>query len=311
MKSMNGIYARGALAAFCLFAAGSLSAADGVTTGLKLDCTATTIPEIKRTLTGEAKIPFLAGSGALTADNNVKVRLAADLSPSSVGASFETVWTPIAFAEIVAGASVGSGWNVSALGANGLRKNERDGLHDNKLTGGPFDGMVWSVRGGAALQGDFAAIRPGAWNHVVFRTYHALQYRALTSADSEESWLYQGDFGENRNGWNYYGNYLLAYRMPLKLNLVGLLFEEDQYLYDAAGGDFWGDDISRWTFSMMGNYSFTDRLSLTLIGQARTMRNFVGDTGDYGFYQDRELDKDDERHIEFYRAVATLSYKLK
>jgi hypothetical protein len=187
MKSMNMMYARGALAAFCLFAMGSLAAAEGVTTGLKLDCTATTIPEIKTTLTGEAKIPFLKGSGALTADNNVKVRLSADLSPASVGASFETVWTPIAFAEIVAGASAGSGWNIPAIGANGLRMNERDGLHDNKLTGGALDGMVWSVRGGAALQGDFAAIRSGAWNHIVFRTYHAFQYRALTTAGPDDS----------------------------------------------------------------------------------------------------------------------------
>jgi hypothetical protein len=311
MKSMNMMYARGALAAFCLFAMGSLAAAEGVTTGLKLDCTATTIPEIKTTLTGEAKIPFLKGSGALTADNNVKVRLSADLSPASVGASFETVWTPIAFAEIVAGASAGSGWNIPAIGANGLRMNERDGLHDNKLTGGALDGMVWSVRGGAALQGDFAAIRSGAWNHIVFRTYHAFQYRALTTAGPDDSWLYQGDFGENRNGWNYYGNYLVAYRMPIKLNLIGFLAEEDQYLYDVSGGDFWGDDVSRWTFSIIGNYLFTDRLSLTLMGQMRTMRNFVGDTGDYGFYQDRELDTDNERHLEFYRVVASLSYKLK
>lgn len=284
-------------------------AESGIKTGAKLECTVTTKGELKTKLTGEAKIPLLVGESALTADNGLKVRLGAELSPVAANGTIETVFSPIGFLELVAGASAGSGWNIPI--ANGLRMNERDGLHGNELTGDALSGLVWSVRGGAALQGDLAAFRPGAWNHLVFRTYHAMLYRALTSADADESWLYESDAGENRNGWNYYGNYLLAYRMPVKLNLVGVLIEEDQYLYDAAGGDFWGDDVSRWTFSLAGNYAFTDRLSLMLLVQARTMRNFTGDTGDYGFYQDRKLDTDDERHIEFYRAVATVGWKLK
>ena len=170
---------------------------------------------------------------------------------------------------------------------------------------------MWSVKGGAALQGDFAAIRDGPWNHVIFRTYHAGMYRALSSASADESWLFEADRGESRNGWNYYGNYLLAYRMPVKLNLVGILVEEDLYLFDTEGREFWGDDVSRWTLSLMGSYAFTERLSLMGLVQARTVRNFVGDTGDYGFYQDRELDADDERRLEFYRVIATLSWKLR
>ena len=284
-------------------------AAEGIATSAKLDTTVTTIPEMKTRLSLEAKVPFLAGDGALTKDNNARFTVGAELTPVSMKGTLDAVWTPIAFVELVGGASVGSGWNV--LGLNGLRMNERSGLHDNELSGGPFLGAVWSVKGGAALQGDFAAIRDGPWNHVIFRTYHAGMYRALSTASADESWLFEADRGESRNGWSYYGNYLLAYRMPVKLNLVGILVEEDLYLFDTEGREFWGDDVSRWTLSLMGSYAFTERLSLMGLVQARTVRNFVGDTGDYGFYQDRELDADDERRLEFYRVIATLSWKLR
>ena len=54
-----------------------------------------------------------------------------------------------------------------------------------------------------------------------------------------------------------------------------------------------------------------DRFSAMLMAQARTVRNFTDATDDYEFYQDRVVDTDDERRIEFYRLVATLTYRLK
>lgn len=283
--------------------------AGGIKTGASVSLTATTRAEVAAKLSGTVKVPFLAGSGPLTSGNNVTIKLNGEFSPVSLNAALETVWTPVAFLEIIGGASAGSGWNIPI--ADGLRFNERKGAHDAELTGGPLNGVVWSVKGGAALQADLAAFKPGEWNHLVFRTYHAFLYGALTSADSDDSWLFRGDFGENRNGWNYYGNYLLGYRMPIKLRMIGLLAEEDLYLYDAEGGDSWGDDLSRWTFGLFADYAVSDRLSATLIVQARTMRNFTDETEDYDFYQDRVVDSDDERRLEFYRVVATVTYRLK
>ena len=313
MKTKNT--RRSALLCLAFFGAGlsglycESASAEGIKTETTIGLTMTTKTELAAKISETISVPFLVGSGPLTSDNNVKFKLDGEASPVSLNAAFETVWTPIAFLEIVGGASAGSGWNIPM--ANGLRHNEREGAHDAELTGGPFNGLVWSVKGGAALQGDLAAFKPGDWNHLIFRTYHAFQYRALTSADSEESWLYRADDGENRNGWNYYGNYFLGYRMPIKLNMIGLLVEEDLYLYDVDGGDTWGDDISRWTFGLLANYAFTDRFSAMLMAQARTVRNFTDATDDYEFYQDRVVDTDDERRIEFYRLVATLTYRLK
>lgn len=186
--------------------------AGGTKTGAAVSVTATTKAELAAKLSGTAKIPFLAGTGPLTSGNNVTLKLNGEFSPVSLNAAFEAVWTPISFLEIVGGASAGTGWNIPI--ANGLRFNEREGAHDAELTGGPLLGVVWSVKGGAALQADLAAFKPGEWNHLVFRTYHAFLYGALTSADSDDSWLFRGDFGENRNGWNYYGNYLLGTVCP-------------------------------------------------------------------------------------------------
>lgn len=99
--------------------------------------------------------------------------------------------------------------------------------------------------------------------------------------------------------------------MPIKLRMIGLLAEEDLYLYDAEGGDSWGDDLARWTFGLFADYAVSDRLSAMLMVQARTMRNFTDETEDYDFYQDRVVDSGDERRLEFYRLVATLTYRLK
>ena len=281
----------------------------GVKKGTTLDCTVTTNLEAKVKLSEEITVPFLVGSSMLTSNNNVQFNIAAELSPVSVNGTFETVWTPIAFFQLVGGTTVGSGWNIPM--ADGLRLNERSGLHDSELTGNGFSGLVWSVKGGSVLQFDFAAIKPGDWNHIVFRTYHSLLYRALSSVGNDTSWLYEDDAGENRNGWNYYGNYILGYRMPTRFQMVGLVVEDDLYLYKTRNRDRWGDDVARWTFSVMGNYRFTDQISCILLAQARTVRNFTGGTGEYGFYQDRVIDDDNQYKIEFYRLVATVSVKLK
>ncbi|HRX17302.1 MAG TPA: hypothetical protein P5123_13390, partial [Spirochaetota bacterium] len=191
-----------------------------------------------------------------------------------------------------------------------LRINEPHGDTSRKLTGDDLDGIVYSAGGGAAFQFDLAAIVPGEWNHLIFRTYHTCFYRGLTSADNEQSWMFENDEGENRNGYNYYGNYLIGYQMPLKFSFVGVLFEEELRLYETENGSNWGDDLSRWTISPLAVFDFTDKISATCLVQFRTERNFIDGTTDNDFYQTRKIDSDDERDIEFYRAVFIINYKL-
>jgi len=278
-------------------------------TSIDLSCVLATTLQTKARLSLSAESPFFAGNSFLTRGNTVKATVGAELSPVSVNGTFDLVCTPVAFFQLIGGASAGSGWNLPV--ANGIAINERDGLHGNDLSGAPFLGMVWSAKAGSAVQFDLAAVLPGAWNHVVFRSAHELKYRALTSADAGDSWLYEGDFGENRNGWNYYGNCFIGYRMPIFLETVAFLVEADRYLYGAADGDLWGDGLFRWTFGPAVGFRFSEKTTMALIAQMRTMRNFTDGTEDYGFYQDRVLDSDDKLRVEFYRVAATVSVKLR
>lgn len=246
--------------------------------------------------------------------HNVQFEAAFELAPVSVNGTGEATWTPLPFLQVIAGGSVGSGWNIPI--ANGLRMNERIEspaveYENAELTGGPFSGLVWSVKGGGVFQFDYAALKPGEWNHVVFRTYHGLQYRALTSADSEDSWLYEADSGQNRNGWNYYGNYFLGYQMPIFLDTVGILVESDLYLYDTNDRKLWGDDLVRWTFGPLFNFAVTKKISMALLIQMHTGVRYTSDTADYKFYQDRRVTDDDKNYIEFYRAALNMTVKLR
>ena len=262
----------------------------------QLSLTAATTMEIQTTL-----------AHTIGVYDTMKLKLSASISPISMGASLGASWLPFPFLELALDSRVGSGWNIAI--ADGLRINQRKGPHDNELVGNAFAGLVWSLEGGGAFQFDYAALVPGDWNHILFRTYHGLRYRAFTAAKEGDSWLYQADEGENRNGWSYYGNAFLGYQMPLFLNLVGLLAEGDRYLYNSPGGAVWGDDLMRWTFGAVLNSTLTRSMGLTLIGQIKTVRNFTSETRDFGFYQDRVLQEDPVR-LRFHRVVAILTLSL-
>ncbi len=288
-----------------------LSAAenDTITKETNLNFVIATTREAKVKITETVTVPFMTGTNTLTSGNSVQFKLAGELSPVSINGTFETVLTPIAFLQFVAGGSIGSGWNIPI--ANGLRMNERSGLHDAELTGGAFSGLLWSVRAGGVFQFDLASVTPGEWNHVVFQTSHFAKYRALSSVGSSDSWLYEADYGENRNGWNYYGSYFLGYKMPIVLNTVGFLVEEDLFLFDTKDRVLWGDDLPRWTFGPLFNFTISKRTSAALLVQWHSMRNFTSETKAYGFYQDRQLSDTDQTRIEFYRAALNVTVKLK
>lgn len=281
----------------------------GIKTSTSFNFVLATTKETKAKLTESVTIPLLVGKSSLTSGNNLQIKAAAEISPVSVNGTAEFRLTPIAFLQFVAGGSVGSGWNIPI--ANGLRKTERIDAHDSEYTGGPLAGIVWSAKGGALFQFDLAAVMPGDWHHVVFQTYHEAKYRALSSASSDESWLYESDSGENRNGWNYYGNYFLGYQMPIVLNTAGFLFEEDLYLFNTDGRSYWGDNLPRLTFGPLLNFTVTKNLSIAALVQARTMRNFTDATKDYQFYQTRQVTDSNQTRVEFYRAALNLTLQLK
>jgi hypothetical protein len=265
---------------------------------LELSVTAAT------TLEMQAALGWRVHPGERTA-----VVLTTSASPVSVNLGAGATWTPLPFLELSGGAGAGSGWNIPI--AEGLRFNRRVGESDNELSGGAFAGVVWNVRSAAALQFDWAAIRPGDWNHILFRASSGMQYRAFTAADADESWLYEADDGENRNGWIVNSSVFFGYRMPLPLSLIGVLAESARTLHSTASGDAWGDDLAERKIAPLAVFTVSERFSFTVLAQWWTVRNFTGGTGDFGFYQDRRIDRDDPLRWEFYRAAVTARFRLR
>jgi len=134
-------------------------------------------------------------------------------------------------------------------------------------------------------------------------------------AGPNDSWSHENDGGENRNGFSYYGSYVLGYQFPAVpiLDTVAFMAEMDLNLYDAVtltDPHLFGDDLPLWTFSALVNAVFTKWFSTALVAQFRLDRNFINGTGDL-FYQNRVLDQDNPLSFNFYRVAAILSFKLR
>ena len=271
-----------------------------------------TLPEMKLGFTRRYSFPFLQGEGPLTQGNNIGLALGAEISPISLNANVEVVWTPIAFFQFAAGGRIGSGWNISLFDSDiyGIGLN-CDGVVGNAVhNGGAFDGLLWKVQSGGTVQFDLAAVYPGDWHHVVARSYHEINYKGYTRAEAGESWYYENDDGENINGLNYYGNLLIGYQMPMIFNLAAFLTEADLYLYNTLARDVWGDDKIRWTFSGIFGFTITEQLDLTLIAQFRTRRNYQESNWEELYYRRRKLDNSTPMRLDFYRIAAALTFKL-
>jgi hypothetical protein len=302
-----------------LFLAFTLFAQDqgGITQSDELVLQITTLPEAKLNYTHRIGIPFLQGDNPLTSGNNIGVALTAEVTPISLNGIVNAVWTPIAFFNFQLGGRIGSGWNMELFGMplNGIGLSVENASNNRETDGGAFDGIHWRAQAGATIQFDMAAIFPGDWNHVVMQSYHEINYKGYSKAQAGESWFFQTDAGENQNGFNYYGNLLLGYQMPIFLNTVGLMAEADQYLYDTPNGEQWGDNMTRWTFSVATMYTITEQFSAQLIAQFRTRRNYIQgeesskELGDL-YYRNRDLDTSDPVKLRFFRVALGLTYKF-
>jgi len=280
-----------------------------------LNLTITSLPEAKLTFAQSFTLPFLQGDNLLIKDNNVKFGLNAELSPVSMNLLGDIVLTPVAFFELNAGGMLGTGWIINLFGSelHGIGLNRPDDHNLTSVDGSAFDGFFGRGYLGGAVQFDLAALVPGKWNHVIFRSYHKIEYKMYSRAEKDMPWFFENDDGENQNGWNYYGSYLAGYRMPIFLDTVALLAEMDKYLYTTPDGDQWGDSLGRWTFGLLLNCAFSKNFSSALITQFRTFRNYTNYT--YGdkdklFYRYRILDSSNSQTLLFYRVAVILNYRL-
>lgn len=219
-----------------------------------------TSPEAKVEVGYNVSFPFLQGNSMLTSGNNIKIKSIVGVSPIAVTAQVDAILTPLAIMEVNLGVAAGTGWDFKAIGLN------LEGITLGPDIAGPFvsdqlGGAYLKGRVGAALQFDTGVLLDGPWKSILVRTYHELNYQHYTGAGSDEWWEYEKS-GVKENAFNYKGEYVVGYNMPIMLNTVGLMLEHTvNSVFTAANTN------SDFVLGLIANVKFLDNLNLTVIPQ--------------------------------------------
>lgn len=227
--------------------------------------------EIQFGLEKRVIFPFLQGTNAMTADNNVTLKIGAEVTPISINMLADTVWTPIAFLKLTLGSHVGSGWNYNMFNVQmngmGLYRFMESENPQEKADGSGFDGVVWKAHFGVTLQFDLAAIFPGDWNHIVIKIENLLNYQNYTKARGNEQWYFRADDGINQNSFGYYFSGFLGYQMPIFLDMAGIQFESSFPLYNPQSGESLYDREPEIFCSLVTEFKINNHFNLMLINQ--------------------------------------------
>lgn len=182
----------------------------GPFSGLK----AATVPTAAYTL------PTPLGSHWLLKDANVEFTGSFEISPLSLRPELKAEFTPVPFLVFGVGGSIGTGWNP--LGFDGMSIYNATKAKYEALT--PFKHYYYEYWASATFQFDTGALIEGDWTHVVLLASYQWIYKAITGVDDGDIWQWQVVPGE-ANGWQYYVTGVLGYKMPLFLDMVGVMAE--------------------------------------------------------------------------------------
>lgn len=267
--------------------------------------------ELKGTYKISLTEDFLTGGSALTADNSIKYTFKADLTPVNFETGGEVTLSPIAFLDFTLGSTIASGW--TAIGIVGLGLYDEDtGTNEDA-----FQGVLSQSWLTGTFKFDTAAIMSGdkTWKHIIILTSHTLKYKYFSAAGEDDSWVYQASEADNYNGFTYSTTSVLAYQMPKKLNMIGILVDTDTNLFSNSerstmdsGG--WGSDFVEIRFGGLFNIKFNENHSLAILPQLITRPHYTDETVSYSNFLDRVIDTDDPFYIDFDRIALNYTYKF-
>jgi hypothetical protein len=223
--------------------------------------TASSLPEFQ--LSGIEKLVFPTKDLALS--------FRGDISPIHVLATTAAQWSPLAFFNISGGLQCGTGWNYTLFGSRvsglGIHTYNPDKKPHDFAAGHGADSLYWTGYLGATLQFDAAALWPGAWLHIVALAYNEISFLQDTKAHNSDVWYWMGSSRPNENSFAYYFSGLLGYRMPLLLNMAGMMFQVFQPLYNPQAGKSVTKLGPEETVSLAGNLQFRPDLGLMVLLQ--------------------------------------------
>lgn len=265
--------------------------------------------EAKASITHKIKVPFMQGTGALTSDNNVLYQFKGELSPVSLNAIATASVTPIAFLNFQAGVNLGTGWNIFGL-FNGLGLNN-DGSGIPEVD--PMPGAIVKYWLSGTFQFDLGAIIPGEWTHVIMAATGKFEHKSFSNAETGDAWQYEGDTGENFNGYSFLGSYIFGYQTPYKVKTIAFLVETEQMLGDnrkmsASDNVDWGSDFTQITFGPLANIQLSEDSSIVILIQFRTEKLYTKETVFNNYFRNREYDGS---YIDFRRIAFSYTKKLK
>ena len=246
------------------------------------------------------KVPCLNFNNPFMRDNNITFKLRGELTPVTIEGKFDIVWTPLAFLELYGGASIGSGWKFTKW--HGLSLNQNDSGVTVKV---PFNfkKAFYTANFGGALQFDLGALIPTDWTDIVARIDQYFLYRGVTGLGPLDSWIFQNDSGENRNGFTYCGSYVFGYQMPLPMNMIALRVETEKTFLKVPNGvdkRNWGEDRYNVVFGPIISFKPIDQLTILLIAQWKTVRDYAPSELQK-FYQTRVIDRSKKDKVIFKR----------
>ena len=195
-----------------------------------------------------------------------------ELSPVSIRPELSFSFTPVPFLKFCIGGTTGTGWNM--FGFDGLsRFNWASGNYENLNA---FKNWYYKYWAEATCMFDTGVFIPGDWSHVVLMYSYKSYYEAITGVADGDLWEWQTS-KNHVNGLCYYMSAVIAYMMPLKVNLIGVMAGFDGH-YNASDyaeiADSYDGDFMHVNISPLMNVKFSEKDSLTVLAYFESRRAF-------------------------------------
>jgi len=251
--------------------------------------------EMKMSAKYSYTFPILRKDHLLLKDNNIKLSPTLEFSPIHFQPGITFSFTPLSFFTLSVENVVGTGWNF--LGFQGVGKNIK-GKEAESIKSDPFGGFIYNLKLYGSFQFDSGALFPGKWNHLLISLTPILKYQHYTNSESGEPWQYKNDLGENFNGWKLDGTYFIGYKMPLTLELAGILLETEQNISvkerspmkKSDGTKGWGSDFILMRLGAILKLKTSEKSAIVGLFQLLRSRDYSDKTVANRYFEYREYE---------------------
>ena len=215
---------------------------------------------------GTYTIPTPLGSHFLVKDASVELTEKIEITPVSIMPTTSLSFTPVPFLVFSGGFQLGTGWDLGNLLKGGMSVYSPTLENTNNYEAlSPFEHLFTRFWFQGTFQFDTGAIFQGDWTHVQMMYSYQVYYEGLTGVADKTPWKWQLT-GNKVNGLKEYQQAILAYKMPLMLSRIGIVFESERYYKDSVYiNEKYRASLPELNASLMGQLSFTKKDTLTVL----------------------------------------------